>query len=140
MPAHLGMKDRLKLPAALIAVKLRNLVERRQIVNGTSYGDLQRIQDHNRQGREVRCTSLSTYRLAVAVYGPNGHATRVSATDWSRYLGPDGYVDSLVEASFDLDTARSVTLITRKSARSELKRIELTRDNGNVEIIWTRPR
>jgi hypothetical protein len=140
MPAHLGTKDRLKLPAALIAVKLRNLVERRQIVDGTSYSFLQRMQEHTRQGRENRCTSLSAYRQAVEDYGPNGHATKVSATDWSRYLGPDGYVDSLVEATFDYGTARSVTLITRKSARTELKRIELTRDNGNVEIIWTRPR
>jgi hypothetical protein len=140
MPAHVGIKSRLKLPSMLIALKLRNLVERRQIVNGTSYSYLQRLQENNRQRREDRCASLSAYRIAVAIYGPNGHQTKVSTTDWSRYLGPGGYVDSLIEASFDYDTARAVTLITRKSARSELKRIELTRDNGNVEIIWTRPR
>ena len=138
MPAHLGVKNRLKLPPALIVGNLQNLV--RRVPGGeVTWSTLKTIQEHNRLARENPCSGLQSYRNDVAKYGPNGEYTKVSPADWNTYLGPNGMVDKLVEMSFDFDKASKVTLITRKSSRSELKRVELTWSTGRIETIWARP-
>jgi hypothetical protein len=138
MPAHLGVKNRLKLPPALIVGKLQNLLQR--VPGGdVTWNDLKTLQEHNRLARENPSSSLSSYRNDVAKYGPNGQCTKVSPADWNTYLGPNGLVDKLVEMSFEFDKASKVTLITRKSSRSELKRVELTWSTGRIETIWARP-
>lgn len=104
-----------------------------------TWSTLKTIQEHNRLARENPCSGLQSYRDNVAKYGPNGEYTKVSPADWNTYLGPNGMVDKLVEMSFDFDKASKVTLITRKSSRSELKRVELTWSTGRIETIWARP-
>lgn len=104
-----------------------------------SWHDLKRFQEHNRLGRENSSSTLQSYRNDVAKYGPNGEFTKVSPADWNTYLGPNGLVDKLVEMSLQFDRATKVTLITRKSSRFELKRVELTWSTGRIETIWARP-
>lgn len=141
MPAHIGIAERLKVPLASLAlklVKLRYITDSDNIrrPNRTSMKYVAEHQEKVRQARERPFTSYTGFRQVVDLFRPDGTAPQELRDDWDQNLSVGGYVDELVKISFELDTIKGGMGIVQKTAAA-LKRIEVTRPNDGIEIVWS---
>jgi hypothetical protein len=141
MPAHIGIADKLKVPLASLimkAVKLRYVFDQDNIrrPDDTSMKKLNDRLEQIRSNRERRFDGYATFRQIVDMYKPDASSSDEIKHDWAANLAPGAYIDELIKLSFELDTIKYGIFITRKSAMA-LKRLEVYRDNGSMEIAWS---
>ena len=161
MPAHLGLKEKLEIAGNFLIFNIsqhplakrerENRVARKEldlreqrlwtgVNNRKEYVPIKYIRrryELRREQRELEYEEYSDFRHSLDGYSPEHRGC--SETEWQLYLHRGSAFDQSCEEAFakHFDTGFKMMLITHKSTRNKLKRIEAIFGSGKVEILWT---
>jgi len=144
VPAHIGLTGKLRILQAFVVTNTslnKQVIAQRKMLGGTiKYSKLKDKFELERGNREKEYTSYATFRAALDEYGPDGGgAKHCSQVEWDLYLKPGTAFDIICRRYYEIEVFKpmKMVLITHKSDKWKLKRIEAVPHREEMRILWS---
>lgn len=147
MPAHMGIGDVLRTGMGFLVANLSQSAKSKQLRTMKGMITVDMVWGNAKAGRDRREHSFQSYdafRNYIDTYGPDvvvpqGQINTRSCdpSEWELYLKPDTGFDVICRTYFEVFRRMEMIVITHKSDKNKLKRIEAKPHGEKMRIIWS---